>query len=444
MRGHSPWLASLQLTNIGPFASLDLKLTHEWNILLGDNGVGKSSILRAIALGLAGIDAQPYAERLLRVGEPSGRIVLRTNKDVEYITELSRTSTSVEVRQVPGRPLEIEGWLALGFPPIRTVSWQRPTGPQLETARIRPTPDDLIPLLSGAPDPRLDKIKQILINIDYRIKSSKTGRERSWGQRLQKDYFGVVRHLTGDLKVEYKGIDMEQRTILVTTDDGDVPIEMLSQGTVSLLGWVGALVQRLYEVHDHSRRPLDEYALVLIDEIDAHMHPAWQQTLVTGLNELFPNVQFCATTHSPLIVGGMPTKQVIRLVRDEDGKVVHMQNVPEDMTMGRADQVLTGRLFGLGTTLDVTTQQRIKRYQVLAGRSKRTPDEQKELEHLEQTLDFRIPTPEELPPERRAQELLKALLYEQVGSDYQEQQKNLLEKAAQLLDEVSGQRRAKP
>ncbi len=440
----STWLSKLQLTNIGPFDSLELELDSKWNILLGDNGVGKSSILRAIALGLSGIDAQPYADRLLRVGQTSGRIVLSTNKGNEYITDLLRTSTSVEVRQVPGRPLETEGWLALGFPPIRTVSWLRPTAPQLETTRVRPTPDDLIPILSGDPDPRLDKIKQVLINMDYLIKSSKNAKERTWGKKLQNDYFGVVTQLTGDLKVEYKGIDTERRSILVTTDDGEVPIEMLSQGTVSLLGWVGSLVQRLYEVFDQSRRPLDNYALVLIDEIDAHMHPQWQQTLVSGLNKQFPNVQFCASTHSPLIVGGMPVEQVIGFARDEDGRVMHLKDIPKDMTMGRTDQVLTGRLFGLVTTLDTITHAQIKHYQELMGKPSLSPEEQNELEQLEGELDIRIPPPEESLPVRRAEELLESLLYQMVGNDYQDVQKSLLNKAAQLLDEVSADRRTKP
>jgi hypothetical protein len=119
-----------------------------------------------------------------------------------------------------------------------------------------------------------------------------------------------------------------------------------------------------------------------------------------------------------------------------------MQDIPADMTMGRADQVLTGRLFGLDTTLDAVTQERIKRFQELSGMSKRSPEQQQELEQLEATLDFRIPPPEDSLPERRAQELLEALLYKQVGESYPDVQKSLLEKASQLLDEVSAQRRA--
>ena len=75
---------------------------------------------------------------------------------------------------------------------------------------------------------------------------------------------------------------------------------MISQGTQSVIGWTGVLLDRLHEVYSHEEQPREQSALVLIDEIGAHMHPLWQQTIVPGLKELFPNVQFIATSHSPL------------------------------------------------------------------------------------------------------------------------------------------------
>ena len=69
-------LTRLQLVNIGPFKDLELKLDKQWNVLLGDNGVGKSSILKAIALGICGEDAQEYSDRLIKFGEVYGSINL--------------------------------------------------------------------------------------------------------------------------------------------------------------------------------------------------------------------------------------------------------------------------------------------------------------------------------------------------------------------------------
>ena len=168
-------LKRIRLDNIGPFNNLELELDQHWNILLGDNGVGKSTIIKAIALGICGRDAQPYADRLIKVGKTSGMIILETTDGNEYVTELLRTSRKgeAEIKSKPGRPLEAEGWLAIGFPPLRTVSWERSKGPQLEEGRRRPTSDDLLPLVKDDLEPRLDTLKQWIINLDYRIKDER-------------------------------------------------------------------------------------------------------------------------------------------------------------------------------------------------------------------------------------------------------------------------------
>src|SRR4029077_3884830 len=58
-------LKSVTLENVGPFDMLKMELTPQWNILLGDNGVGKSTILKAIAIAICGQEAAPYAERII-------------------------------------------------------------------------------------------------------------------------------------------------------------------------------------------------------------------------------------------------------------------------------------------------------------------------------------------------------------------------------------------
>ena len=81
------------------------------------------------------------------------------------------------------------------------------------------------------------------------------------------------------------------------------------------------IIQRLHDTAAEGEVPLERNAIVLIDELDAHLHPDWQQQLTSRLNVLFPAVQFVGTTHSPLIVGGMQQRQVTVLQR-RDGQVV--------------------------------------------------------------------------------------------------------------------------
>ncbi len=302
------------------------------------------------------------------------------------------------------------------------------------------TPEDLRPLLDGGPDPRMDDLKQALIDLDYEARLEGEGRTR----QLFKEFFDIIGLLTVGVKLEFGEIDTKTYTILLKTDDGQLPLEVLSQGTHSLMGWVGLLIQRLYDVYRRADVvPREEPAVVLIDEIDAHMHPLWQQTIVYNLSRSFPKVQFLATTHSPMIVGGMNVKQVIRFARDSNGRVERVP-IEEDMLIGRADQLLTSKLFSLETTIDKTTQDTIKQIQDLLAKPERTDNDERLLTKLRQTLEVRIPVPQETPVERRAQELLHALLEEQVGDVYPEVKERVMKKAEQLFAELQareGQRR---
>jgi len=160
-------LKELSLKNIGPFDSLEIKFDANWNILLGDNGVGKSSILKAIGIALSGERAQPFAARLIKAGADEGTITLKTDKGTVYETKLISKGDEAEVVSTTARPLVAEGWLALGFPPLRTTSWERPK-PDVDTSgKTRSTPDDILPLVKGDTDPRLDKFKQWIVTIDY-------------------------------------------------------------------------------------------------------------------------------------------------------------------------------------------------------------------------------------------------------------------------------------
>ncbi len=434
-------LKEIRLKNIGPFDDLEIELRPNWNLLLGDNGVGKSNILKAIALATCGRDIQSCAERLLKANRNKGEITLKTSGGETYSTELFRTSSGVEVKTRPARPLEAEGWLAIGFPPIRFLTWRESKGARIDTNKKRPTHDDLTPLITDAPDHRLDELKQWIINLDYRIAKANHER-RDFFIKLRDTFFSVIATLTGKLEVKYKEIDPESWRIIVLTDDGEIPIEALSQGTASLIGWIGVTIQRLFDVYERVDNPLDEQAIVLIDEIDAHMHPRWQQEIVPALSKIFPNIQFIATTHSPLVASGIAIEQVFRLARNVDG-AVDLLDIPSDMTMGRADQVLTGRLFGLDTTLDKETRRLSARYHDLLGKQERSGEEETELAELNRTLAFRIPVAQETPVERRAQELLRLLMKQQIGDHYPEVQDLMLEKARQLFDEIGFEERKK-
>jgi hypothetical protein len=427
-------LKRVRLVNIGPFEDLQLDLNSSWNVLLGDNGVGKSTILKAIAAGLCGRDSEPYAARLIRTGEPSGMIVLETATTV-YQIEIRRRDTGAEISVSPAAPLTAEGWLAIGFPPLRTTTWGRSRGPTAE-GRWSPNAQDLLPLINGEPDPRMDQIKQWIVNLDARmhdLRGDATSSEAS--KRLLSRFSETIDEITPGLVVRFSRVDRETYQVWMKTDDGEVPIEAISQGTVSLISWIGVLLARFFEVYPDAEDPTKGYALVLIDELDAHMHPEWQQSVVDDLQRIFPNAQFVVTTHSPLVVGGLPANQVIRFQRGEDGRIARTEVSPE-MTMGRADQVLTSGLFGLRTTLDTETLGLVEEYKEKLGATHRTKEEEDRFQELRKALQFRIPLSPETPPERKALELVQAILRHQRPVGGGAMNEDLLRVAKELIDEL--------
>jgi len=453
-------LQGIQLTNIGPFDELDIKFDSRWNLLLGDNGVGKSTVLKAIAIALCGEKSSQVAGRLVKLksyppkplsGSPSGRqkysgsIKLLTDKNISYITEIVVDAETEEctITSNTAQPMDAEGWLAIGFPPLRSIGWKKVDGPSDEPLnKKRPVAEDLLPILTGEPDPRLDKLKKWIVTLDYertRLELAKaSGGERV--QRLIEKVFEFINAMIAPTKVIYRGIDANKR-IKIETADGPIPLEAVSQGMASLIGWTGVLMQRMYEIYEADENPLERYALVLVDEIDAHMHPQWQQHLIPRLKQFFPRAQFVISTHSPLIVAGLSRNEIIRFARNEEGKV-ETRKIAADMSIGYLDQILTSELFGLSSTLDVETQLQVERYRILGAKEPKTEDERDEYEEIIRSLMFRVPALSGSYEQKRDDALETAKLMTKIGARVNELSPGdgtlMVDRGTSLLEKIEG------
>lgn len=387
----TPRLKWLRLENIGPFDSLELELDPNFNILLGDNGVGKTSLLKALALVLARQEARGFADRLIRFRSQDGReiekgqVTLRTADGEEHVVELLRQpGKPAEVRVTSRWALETMKWVALGFPPLRHLDQQQLEGPKPIEGTPTFTPADLVPLLRGGLDGRMQDLSQWIINLDYLSISNPRYAQ------LKDDFFQVLKEITEGVNLGFSRIVSNGKNfqIMLSTDDGEVPIDLISQGTQSLLGWIGYLLERLYEVYPDADSPREQPALVLIDEIDAHMHPLWQQNIYLHLRKLFPLVQFIATTHSPLVVANAEQCQVKIFERDAETRQVRLRELNRSpQGMGVAG-LLTSGFFGLGSQLDQTAQEKLLQKRRLASKDPAdlTDDDKTELRRLDEEI----------------------------------------------------------
>jgi hypothetical protein len=487
-------LNSIALENIGPFESLKLDLTPSWNLLLGDNGKGKTVILRSIAAALCGEYADPaVVTRLLRSESKRG-IIRLTVENRDYTVELERDdSGTVQVKSQSLSPIQSDYWLTLGFPALRSVPWENPAGPS-EVATKKPNAEDLLPMLRGIPDGRVANLKQWIVNLDY------AGR-----RHVIDGFLKTLGNLTQGVHLEFKDVNKDTMEILVKTNGSVIPLSAVSQGTGSVMCWIGTLIQRLSEtgIGESGR------ALVLIDEIDAHMHPKWQQLFIDAFRKQFPSVQVIATTHSPLLVESLkeneiclvreaPLKSeiygVARVIRQIDGSVEVVVTGPEpDGKEGtpvkredrryrvpagvelriqdgeivethealtaadvritaerlnippsgwRVDQILTLPYFGLATTRDSKTAELIDEFTRLLAMSEPSKSDRDRLEEVAAQLRIRTPEPNETEAARQAAQLINDFAAQRLARlTPEEREKILAEVKVQMTESISGSRR---
>ena len=401
------------LHNIGPFKHIEFDLGSGWNIFLGDNGCGKSTALRGIALGLCGDDdrARRSAPDLLRSGEQSGFIELVID-GASYRTELVREESRVLIRSKQLTPLQSGLSLIIGFPSLRGVSTHGINGPKQE-ASSGPDVEDVLPLLEGEVDERMDDLKQWITNRWVLAERSKDSVERDTNAKVLKSFSRIVQDLSPGLAFEFSHIDTKSWKVMVRTDDGTIPIDLLSNGMTSLLSWVGVLLQRIYGAYDSTKSLGSQHALLLVDEIDVHLHPRWQRALVPLLKKEFPSLQVIATTHSPLIVGNMSEGEVLLLKRLPETNDIERTKL-KSYKSWRADQILTGPPFGMDSSVDVETERLVVEYRSLLGNPKKNERDTKRLQELSELLRKEIPGPEEREARREIRRLFEKWLEEQL------------------------------
>jgi predicted ATP-binding protein involved in virulence len=159
---------------------------------------------------------------------------------------------------------------------------------------------------------------------------------------------------------------------------------------------------RMFDRYPESRNPLAEPAVVLVDEIDLHLHPKWQRTLMGYLSERFPNTQFIATAHSPLVVQAATDANIVLLRREGDHVIIDKKD--ESVRGWRADQILTS-LFELESARSEEVEKLLKERAEILSKSRLTKKDRARLAELEEDIGA-LPTGE-TPEEMEAMDIIR-------------------------------------
>jgi hypothetical protein len=183
-----------------------------------------------------------------------------------------------------------------------------------------------------------------------------------------------------------------------------LPLSEYSDGYRSIVAFTTDLMLNLSERWDSIRTA---EGLVLVDELEVHLHPTWRMTAVERLRTVFPRLRFVATTHDPLCLRGSRPGEVHVLIRDEDTRDVDVRqrDVPPGLT---ADELLTGAWFGMATTLDEgTTKLMLEHGRLLLQRA--TPATTRRRAEIEEELRRRRGTFAETDDERLVRSVVAEL-----------------------------------
>jgi hypothetical protein len=207
-----------------------------------------------------------------------------------------------------------------------------------------------------------------------------------------------------DIRISSKG---HQQYLELETPYGWVRLRDMSLGYQTLVVWLTDFASKLFIRYPDSENPLEEPAIVLIDEIDLHLHPEWQRKLLGFLSGIFKNTQFIATAHSPLVVqaAGDEGANIVLLRREGDQTVV-VKDLP-DVQRWRIDQILNSELFDDVPAHSLETEKQLRRRDELLAKSRLTAKDRAELDGLNR-LAHGQPVGES-SGERRAADVLREL-----------------------------------
>ena len=160
----------------------------------------------------------------------------------------------------------------------------------------------------------------------------------------------------------------------------------LSSGSQSTLLWVLWLALKMLNHYEFAEGWSQKPAILLIDEIENHLHPTWQRRVIPALLEHFPGLQIFATTHSPFVVAGLKAGQVHLLNRDENGVVTATTNT-EDIVGWTADEILR-TMMGVQDPTDDETARNAAELRQLRDEGERA-DEREEAERQKRMQQLR-------------------------------------------------------
>ncbi|MBI5516303.1 MAG: AAA family ATPase [Deltaproteobacteria bacterium] len=348
---------AIELTNYRGFQHAVLELQRPLTVLIGPNGAGKSSVLDALSvvIGVAVVEAlrRPWVVPALAPSDlhrsaahaELGATLSIGGQRASVRLTADRSNGSVTmgtaVRHLAARALDEvpAAYLALAYGSRRHAApdlrerWKGGAGPEATTPL-----DALVGALSDGGLGFTEFFRW------FRDREDQENAEKVLRSSLSyvDPQLTAVRDAVTALLPGFTGLRVDRASLcMVLIKDGEeLSVEQLSDGERNLLTLAGDIARRLAIANPAHPAPREAEAVVLVDEIELHLHPRWQREAVGALRRAFPGVQFVLTTHSPQVLSTVPSEAVV-LVRD------FQVYAPPAPTEGRDSNAILGEVLGV-------------------------------------------------------------------------------------------------
>lgn len=327
-------------------------------VILGENGTGKSSILRCVAIAL-------YDGKLLSSLNIESNDILNPDSDSGRIVVTFDTGTvTVSVNRAQGilRDVRLKNGLTAHVLMLAYGATRL-----LPTERV------------AAPDEPIDSRALNLFDPYTPLRNPE-----EWLLGLSDEKFrqaAIALKLILDLPDDSQFIQSHKDSLIYLIQHRYAnSINALSHGYKSIIGLACDIMATM--LHRWGTAESSE-GVVLLDEVESHLHPSWKLRIVGALRETFPRIQFIVTTHDPLCLRGFHDREVhvIRRSNDELGRQMVLSNLPETTKL-RIDEILTSAFFGLSSTADPTISSTISEYYELIALQEPTPQQIERIANL--------------------------------------------------------------
>ncbi|WP_428664696.1 AAA family ATPase [Runella sp.] len=369
-------IESLQINEIGPFQYLKIDFPvkkdpdkAEIHILTGENGTGKSTILEVLIYASAlkqdnsNIYKKTWNAKYSFIIEDSEKGLFKFPASQSQFQELSIRMRKYLLDEELERDI-----VFFAYAGYRRVANIKITGVQ----EMLDFPLDKANDFTNSINPQ--NLIQWLVNIQTRELIVK-GKGDTAKAKQYRSTIEIIENALGEIIESEVKFDLEEEPlgIKIKVDGQSLNFDQLPDGLKSMVSWMGDLLMRMDRLKWVNNTPvLERNFILLLDEIEVHLHPAWQRKILPVVQKLFKNAQIFISTHSPFVVGSVDGAWVHRFIKKDGYSVLAGEPIlSED---AKSYDYILEEIFGVKERFGVDVERKLAEFQSLKKEILKNPE----------------------------------------------------------------------